>query len=29
MKKYHSKFKIEIDGDSKINKPSKNFADDF
>ena len=29
MKKYHSKFKIEIDGDSKIAKPSKNFAEDF
>ena len=29
MKKYHSKFKIQIDGDSKIAKPSKNFAEDF
>ena len=29
MKKYHDKYKIEIQGDIKLGKPKKHFADDI
>jgi len=28
MKKYQCKFKVEVDGNLKLGKPSKYFADD-